>query len=431
MVYISCKTETWTSLREMEGYEKTPKEYETELRALNPHLHSSSIGAYTPLILVEERVQTSLEVKMFVRELSQAPQESRESLWHLQQGKIDMPTLVATEHVMEEFRKYSQSFLNRYNDPLIKTPWLNTGPLLTNGSLLDLLSGTSGAVAQSVYQSRHVFALDELFEAMCKRDAYNQEIVRLSSMGKAKSYAQIARLEKQVKEQTALIKQLLPKRIEETMTKYLAGKGVEVYKIRSNSYSLKVAKKGYSSTLKLDLLNQSGLNRAKDLCKALNKIGQAANKIGFWIGPAIVLYDTNKAYEEKKDFKRVFFSGAAGFSASVFLGSVAPHSLWGATVVATVAGNTALGATMLVSSPFLGTVLFVVVGMAVVGAVGYTVSQVTADLWDSKIGQTTRTWTGEVIEEIYEKLKGAWDSDYNFLNRYYGSDVSKEKAMSP
>lgn len=266
MVYITGKAEKIDDLMKQEGFSDVFKSRE-ELFQLNPHLAhyraSSHLPPHTPIVL-----QKDFDLQNYARELNRLPAEQRERLWLLQANGIDIPTLLATEDVMCEAQKYADRFRKFLNEPFITTPWLSTDSILTNSSVVDLFPELCGLTAGSIRRMRNVDALDALYEAISIRNALNTEIAILMR-DKGKFHSRIMKLEQMVKQQTQIIEKLLPTKVANTLVKYLNDRGASVHRYRNNHHSRKLAGKGKATSLGIEFLCKTGLEKSKKLINAL------------------------------------------------------------------------------------------------------------------------------------------------------------------
>lgn len=420
MIYITGKNETLgdpnTQSEFLDFISNTSKFYQA-----NPHLirykPGSCLPPHTPLLLTDDFP----ELKQHVMELNSLLSEERERLWLFQESNIDIPTLLATNEIMCEAQKYAKKFRKFCNDPLISKPW-STDPFLTNNTLFDLIPGACGIAAGTLRRIRYVDPLDALYDAMCTRDAFNTEIARLSQ-NKHKYHARIAQLEKLARDQTKIIKELLPKKVSEKLVKYLNMRGINLYKTRGNHYSKKLARKGKLATLGLEFLEKTGIEKTKKLIRSLIKLGKYAEKTTFALGAGFVVYDTYEAAKQKQDFTKVFLSGTAGFCAGLYMGSVASFSGWGACAISTLAGEAALGGLILASFPIIGTCVLMVVGAAVVGTVTYVAVGAAKNALDTEMGTQVSEEITKDINILYELIKRAWHFNETWIIKYYGTDT--------
>ncbi|MCE5318616.1 MAG: hypothetical protein LLG04_14790 [Parachlamydia sp.] len=386
----------------------------------NPHLTpyklKSPLPPYTPMLLSKD----SPDLKEVVTELNLLPPEDRMCLWQLQESGIDAPTLMATNDVMCEIQKYSQKVRKFIDDPLITTPWISSDPFLTRSSVFDIAPGLFGLISGSLSRHKYIGPLDELYDAVVRRDILNMELARMLRL-KGKNLPLLRLVQAEIEVQSKIIKKLLPKRVHDTLlANYLNKRGVDVHKLRGNWYSAKMAGKGKSATLGLEFLSKTNLNQFKGLIKGLIILGKIAEYTSFGLGAGAVLFDTYQAWQQKKDFTRAFVSGAAGFGAGLYLGSLGSTSALGACAISTLAGDAALGGLLVASFPVIGTVVVIVVGAAALGYVSYQASKAVETAWDSKMGKDIREVITKSAENFYEKMKKAWNDSEPWIIKFYG-----------
>lgn len=257
-----------------------------------------------------------------------------------------------------------------------------------------------------------------MYEAMLRRDVLNREIylLEISVKNNINKYRQvdiknkIRKLTEEAKKQTAIIKRLLPKRIEDKLSQYLTQEGFDIYKARNNSFSEKMARKGSSTVLKLDFLNGTGLTKTKNMIKKFVKVGNFVNKTALFVGPAFVAYDTYQAYQSKQEWGKVLLSGSAGLAAGVGLGMMACTVTWGAVSIGFLAGDAAVGGLILASSPVWGTALCIAVGFAAVAYMTYKVSGCVEELLDTETGKDIRQEASNILENAWKWFKSIWTS---------------------
>jgi hypothetical protein len=240
---------------------------------------------------------------------------------------------------------------------------------------------------------------------------------------KGKFHSTVVGLEKQISMQTKIIKELLPKKVNDKLVKYLTARGVDVYKTRSNFYSEKMAKKGRFNVLGFEFLNKTGLEKSKKLIKKLIKIGKYGEYAGIALGAGTVLYDTYQAYQQRQQFTRTFLSGAVGVGAGIYLGCVASSSAWGACTIGLLAGDAALGGLVLASSPIIGTIVLAVVGTAILGYASYKVSQgVKQVLKNTETGKNLCSEFDAIGRDFFEMLADCWRTGEKWILDFYGRD---------
>ena len=114
---LQANKDTVDSLMAIDEYDGSKQNYLNELRSFNPHINGFTIGPFTPVILVHNLSTASPDLKSFVRELNREPSETREQLRNLQESKVDIPTLVAMDYIMREFREYTNKVCSVVRQP--------------------------------------------------------------------------------------------------------------------------------------------------------------------------------------------------------------------------------------------------------------------------------------------------------------------------
>lgn len=416
MLYITHKNEKLgdpTTQADFLDFIKNEKQF----YQANPHLFPFKLGsvlpAYTPILLSAELKDLS----QFAAEFQRLAYEERERFWVLQESGIDLPILVVIEEIMKGAQEYVPHFREYLDHPLISTPW-TLEPLVTNYTVLDILPTVIGGAAGAVSRARRIHVLDPLYEAIAKRCALDADIQRLSQYG-SKFSGKIVLLEREARAQTATIKSLLPKRINDSLVKFLNSRGVDHRKIRGNSYSKKAARKGKLS-LGVEFLNKTGLERAKKIVRFLIKLGSYTEKVLYALGAGVVVYDTVQAYREEKDYARAFLTGSTSFAVAGYLGSIASYSTWGICILETFTGEAAIGGLVLTSSPFLGTVVLAIAGAAAIGYSAYKAGEWMGQAYDSEMGTTLRDSVGKSAKYLFDLWKSADAMEYKEMFDFYG-----------
>ncbi len=433
MVYICGERETLIELKTKEGYTGSFISYKEQFCLRNPHLRLSgdTLPSYMPVIPVTALECDEHEAKCIAREITGYTKEERLKLWYLQESHHDIPTLLALQDTMQEGQRYAKEFRSWFDNPMISTPWISTAPALTNASLVDLFGDSNTFGSSLVRNSQRYRNLDQLYDFMYKRDALNTEIALLRRQ--PGSSTRIGKLEKEIKTLTGKIKQLLPKRLDSKMQQYLGKRFTpdQIRKMRMNAYSAKLANKGGRfTTLNLDVLNRSGLQRLKYLITGMKKVGEHAGKISFVLNVGFVAYDTYEAYQTGGNVGKTLFSGIAGIGSAAAFGSLISTSSLGALTIGALAGDAAIGGALLVSSPIIGTFVAIVVGVAVVGLVAYGASKLAGNtydfvegLWESETSQRLResisTQFHSTVESVYSTLKTEWERGTHWLKSFY------------
>lgn len=384
---------------------------------------------YTPMVVsndsTELKLTDSTDLKAMVDELKLIPPEERMCLWQLQQSGIDAPTLLATHDIMFDAQQYAENVKEYLEHPLIRTPWISSEHLLTNESMFEIVPGLLGLGAGYLSRRKYIEPLDELFEALIKRDALNMQKANMMRL-KSKHLPLLRLLEAEIEIQSKKIKELLPKRVDAAVTNYLHKKGLDVHKLRGNYYSAKMASKGKHATLHLEFLDKTNLDKLKKVIKGLIKLGKIVEHAALGLGIGMVVYDTAKAYRQKNDYLRAFFSGAAGLGAGYYLGGLGAVETVGACAISTLAGEAALGGLILASYPVIGTVVLIVLGAAVMGYVTYEASQIVEKAWDKGKDmwihrEEIKKSISQSIDNMYQKVNKAWNDNEKWIIQFYGT----------
>lgn len=173
---------------------------------------------------------------------------------------------------------------------------------------------------------------------------------------------------------------------------------------------------GKSATLGLDLLNKTSFEKAKKLIRGLIKLGKAVEKTSFALGVGVVVYDANQAYKQRQDYVRVILNGSVGFGVSAYLSSIGSLSAWGTSVVTILGGDAAVGGLFFVTSPFIGTFVVAVIGLAAIGTIGYGVTKAVEAAYDSQTGKEIAI----IVKDLFDQISSAWKSGEKWLLDFYG-----------
>lgn len=275
-------------LKDKEGVDGSLSDYLLKFSRLNPHLNlntsdlSQALPSYKPMYLVSQpsvfKFQKEKEERELIVQLNAFSDDELKTLRQMQESRYDVTTCMAAADIMKGLQDYSLDFRKRLDNPLISTPWNALNLSLTNNSIPDIFSETTDFGAKFILKTNRFMGLEKLFEAMMKRDALNRQLHLLRS---GKNTAALKNIELQIKELTKEIKQLLPKKLDDAMVKYLNSRFTpdQVRKMRINSYSLKIAKKGNFSTINLDVLNKSGLSRLRQFIGQLKVYSKFGTKL--------------------------------------------------------------------------------------------------------------------------------------------------------
>ena len=428
MLYISGSNEHVSQLKEKEEYKGTLADYLEKFNALNPHLfskptvQSGQLPSFMPMCLVSEPPASAFGTEEVLRELSRFSLLERQKLRDMQENNYDFPTLIALTEMMEQLQSYAIDFRNSLDNPLISTPWNTLNRSVTKVALVDIFSESAGIGLNSILRSNRFRTLDNLYENMMKRDALNLELFTLKNQRGSGVIQSRQNLEKQIKELTREIKQLLPKKLDSTMTKYLNNRMTpeNVQKMRVDSFSKKMARKGRFATTNLDVLNRTGLSRLRTMIEKLKTVSDHAGAVSMFLGVGAVAFDTVQAYNNNKDVTRTLLTGAAGVGTGVAIGSAfASASSFGALTIGAFAGDVALSGTLLLCLPVVGWIVATAVGIAVTGYVAYQASEVVGEVWDNR--QAIRDHVTSMAGYIYNQFQSAWSAGSGWLLDFYGA----------
>ena len=423
MLYISGENENLEDLKDKEGFEGLMADYVQKFHSLNPHLSlnkdSQQLPSYMPMYLVSQP-RASYGYEVVARELGRFSIEERKILRKLQDSHYDIPVLVTMTDFLEDFQSYASDFRKRLDDPLISTPWNAFNRSFTTTSLVDIFSETSLFGSKSIQQSKRFGVMDKLYEDMLARDVLNNRLDMLKGDRSVKARTLMQSLEKQKKEFHKQIKQQLPRRIDDAMSKNLNGfKPDDVRKMRIDSYSKKMARKGRLATTQLDVLNKSGLNSLRRMISQLKTLSEHAGKFSTYLGIGVVAYDTIEAYRNHAKVARTLFSGAAGIGTALVMGEAGMATV-GAFTIGALTGEVALSGTILFSGP-VGWVC-AIVGIGAVSYSSFKASEFVQDFWDCEYGQDICNKVSSTADILYDDFKSAWSNGSRWLLDFYGGD---------
>lgn len=432
MVYITGLKDTLKNLKEQEEFTGHLSEYEKLFALCNPELcsqypnYKDYLPAHYPVFLVNESPVDSVIRIDILRELNLFSSQERETLKMLQDQQHDVVTQIAMSDIMEELQRYAGSFRNWLKTPLVSTPWNSMDHLLTNKSLFKLFGESSRYTSGQIQQSGRFFQLDKLYEAMMNRDVLNRKLYMLRNE-KGSDAATLKRaLEREIKELTATIKQELPKKLSSAKAKYLNNKfnQIEIQKMRSNSPSAKAAKHGKIFTTKIGFLNRSGFARLRTMIKGFKNLGMIGNASAKLLNYGVVAYDTKEAYHERgpKSAAKTFITGVSSVALSTYVvSSLGGTASVGGLLIGTLAGDAALGATILIASPVLGWVCLIVAGVAVGALITYHSKSLFEEVWDLAEKQGTIIYNEAVkaANLVHKELNAAWESSSQWILDFY------------
>ncbi len=433
MLYMCDSNETLKDLMVKEGFTGTLLEYQKQFAALNPELcakfprYKESLPAFMPITLVTVPTLDPATRGVTVSELMRFSLEERQALRKMQQEQRDVPTEIGLTDMMEELQVYAAGFRRWLKHPLVVTPWTEINNGLTDKSLFKLSGETLKFGAEKLSSSAQHNLVDKLYNAMLQRDLLNRQVHMLQDKKVLGAMMQKQELEKQIKELTVQIKQLLPAKLTKVAGKYVHKKFSleEVRKMRANCYSVKKARAGKILTTDLDVFNRSGLARLKVMIKGMKWLGGAFGKGATLLNYAVVTYDAKEAYHTggAKSAARAFVTGAS----AVYLTSQAMAAAGGTAAVGTfaigaISGDLAAGTALLMCSPVLGWVVVIVAGVTVAGIVGYQAKSFLEGSWDvsEKVGTEAYKEASRVSGLVHEELKSAWNSGSQWVLDFYG-----------
>lgn len=419
MLYMTGPRDSLALLYMQEGYQGSFEEYRKKFAELNPVLVKTlpkdfqMLPPYMPVQLVtnpgEDPIHT-MEVATIVSGYS--PRE-RQTLRQMQDENHDIPTSVTALDVMEDFHAFLDQSKKKLTSPIIPTPFYVFDRSLTNKSLIKLTGEGLKHTAYLKETSTAYVGKNKLFELMKRRDELNHEWLQL----KGKKGVDGARkaIEKQTKELTAQIKKLIPRSINASAQKHLHGyKTQDAKRLASNAASLKVAKKG-AEKLKathLDRLNITGLAKHRTMIKGFKMIGNGVKKAATYTNYGLAAYSIADTYAKGGNVAKVAFREGTSLYAGALLSSAVAGGLadLGGIAIGAVAGDMALGATILACCPVVGWVVLAVAGATVAGFVSYQTKDVAERVWDG-------VESGYVKEKLLQFGRWIYD-DFKLLGEH-------------
>jgi hypothetical protein len=421
MLYFSGSNDTLKDLQEKEGFEGSLAEYQQELATLNPELfgklpkNSTQLPAYTPLYLVTLPRFEASHADAVMCIVSGYEEKERKVLRALQEDKYDIPTHVATGGILEEFQAFLISAKNSLNAPIVKSDFDLFNRAFPRKGLVKISGESLKHTAKIIQESPSFNTKTRLFELMRKRDALNHG--RLLLKGQKAAAGSAAEIERQIKELTAEIKKLLPKKISES--KYVHGLTPAVAKkLRHNASSLKLAKKGLEkiNATHLDRLTVSGLAAQRRMVKALQFVGDTAKKGATYLTYGLAAISIADAIAKGEDALRATFKEVSGIGASTLLSGAVGGGLagLGGFAIGAVAGDITLGATILICYPIIGWVVLAVAGLAVASYFSSETKELSGKIYDGYQSGYIDKKASEFFQWIYEQ--------YVMLGQYISSE---------
>src|SRR5579862_53114 len=127
MVYVAGKNESIQTLKKLENFQGSDEEYKQKLLLANPSLAIPGDGIkLNTLILLNGDSPHSPELTRFVREINASrEEESKEMLCLFQNNNLDVPTILATNEIMEEAQEYSHKYRDSINQAHVSDPWMH------------------------------------------------------------------------------------------------------------------------------------------------------------------------------------------------------------------------------------------------------------------------------------------------------------------
>ncbi len=429
MLYISDADETLKGLMVKEEFTGTQLEYERKFAEMNPEFcakfpnYKDKLPDYMPMVLVTQPIFDPSCRAEIVNELFLFSDEERQSLRIMQEQQWDIPVQIALTDVLKGLQEYASGFRKWLDVPLVVSPWKDLGSALTRASLFDFSEGTLKFGAERIENSSRYILLDKLYKNMMMRDLLNRQLHMLRDKRGGEALAIKKDLSKQIKELNALIKKQLPEKMSKALPKYVNKRFTadEIAKMRSSSYSSKA-----TVTTKIDVLNKSGLGRLKAMTSELKMLGEGVNKTAALLNYGVVAYDAKEAYKTGggKAAMRTFVTGASAiYITSSAVSAVGGTTALGGFVIGTLAGDAALGTTLLICSPVLGWVIVIGVGVAVSGYVGYKAKGYLEQVWDIGEDLTVKAYheASKAASLVHEELRSAWDSGSHWVLSFYGT----------
>lgn len=372
MLYITGQDETLLALKEKEGFEGTLQDYSQKLNVRNPHLGLKLVNAtdklpsYMPLFPVKDTDPDS-SCQENASDIAKFDPVERQTLKTLQEKGIELPIVMASESLVQDYSKRVSQFRQLLNEPIVTTPWKFWNDSMTNDTIPDLISEGAFCKAAATKQSTLFMGLESLERDMLKMDALQTQIEPLRGKLSSKARSVKVSLDQQIKLLAPQIKDQVYAKVENKLTKHLRKRYApdELKKMTRRSYGDKMARHGKLKTTQLDLVNRTDLGSMRRMLPRFNTVGNLTGRFSICLAWASVGYDTLDATMQQ-DFEKAVRTATAGSA-----------GLWvGATVTTYVIG--AAGTTFLVSTPF-GWAVIIVAGVAA----GSVAGELTRDVVES------------------------------------------------
>lgn len=427
MVYIVGEKETVRMLMTAECFDGSVESYLKQLQKLNPQCKldlNNQLPPYTPLLLVNTINPSETHSQFILTDVYRMPLDERKILREMQEDRYDFITQITLDEIMNELQEYAQSFRIKLDEPLFQTPWRDFNASLSNSSLIDIFAGTASFTSRYLTTIRPYTQLDPLYESMIQRDALNRELYLLTQVKGKNILVRKRAIEAATQTHTHQIKQLLPKKLDQKTHLNLNKQFTrnELIKMRSNSYSKKMARKNSLTVTNLHFLSRSGLGRLKNMIKFLKSTGSWLGGVSKYIGRAAVAYDTIQAARSKdRSAVRAFLTGSTALGTGVAIGAAfGGTSSFGGLLIGALAGDAALSGTILLFSPVIGWIVCGAVGLVAAGYIANKASEAVGELWDT-YGDTIIKETKQVYKSVEEKVISLWSSVSSYFLELYGN----------
>ena len=393
----------------------------------------------TPVFLATADGQNATQRKAVIDEISRFSLQEKRTLKQMQDnGCGDVATQAAMADIMEEFQFYASkikeglksagNMVSNSRDvlktPLILTPWSHLNAALTKQTLFDVFGESSLQWSKIIENSTRFKSIDLLYEKMYERSVLADQLQQLPKNRTLHVKSTQSRLFARIKELEKDIKTLLPKKIKTKSEKYLQSIFTEreIKNIRRSVVNQRTAGKVKTFTLNLDLLNKTGLNRLRSLITELKFLGEGINKGAMYLNYGVVGYDTVQAIRNNGNIPKTFITGVLSVAATTeIVAAAGGTSALGAMVIGGIAGDAAIGTTLLLCCPWVGWAV-VLVGVAASAYVSYKVTESFEGVWDlaeDKDGKVKEN-AKNAIGWMYDQFHSAWKSGASWLSSYYG-----------
>lgn len=434
MMYITDVSESLSDLKTKEGYEGSLESYAKDFAAANPEFCSKypnykyKLPAFTPVNLVTfDQVDADTRKETYF-ELIRFSLEERKNLRKMQEdGNTDIEHHLALSDMMEDLQQHAQGFRQALKTPLILTPWDPINASLTNKSLVKIFSESTTKTSTMISLSAHYKEMDLLYETMLKREALAREYLRVSTMTDKASKALKKSLQAELDKCTKTIRQLLPKKLDTKVSKYLSRKykKSEIMQMRQYVETRRQAGKLKLRAINLDFLNRSGWGRLRSMVSEMKMLGDGVTKFGKMLNWGVVAYDTAEAYATGKNVARTFLASSASLIvATEVTTAVGGTTALGGMVIGAIAGDAAAGATLLICSPVVGWVIVLVAGVTAAGFIAYKTKQATEGIWDfaEEACRPVMKEAVKAVDWMHGYFKAGWEKGAGWFSSFYGDD---------